>query len=72
MFSDEEREYALQQLHRKNLDGRFEIGIKKLLMIVEVASQSTNKVEKFVQSLSATQIPGLSADNAAFQIQRYT
>jgi hypothetical protein len=38
-----------------DLDNSFEIGIKKLLMIVEVATQSNNKVEKFVQAIGAAQ-----------------
>lgn len=55
LFTDEERDLAMRRLHQMDLDNNFEIGIKKLLMIVEVATQSNNKVEKFVQSIGAAQ-----------------
>jgi hypothetical protein len=56
IFTDEERELTLQRLHSKKLDDRFEIGIKKLLMNLEVASQSSNKVDKFVQTIYAARV----------------
>jgi hypothetical protein len=33
------------------LDGHLSIGVKKLLMIVEMARQDVDKVEKFVNTL---------------------
>ncbi|GAB5588917.1 transport between ER and Golgi ATPase protein [Umbelopsis nana] len=55
LFTDDERELTMHRLHQMDLDNSFEIGIKKLLMIVEVATQSNNKVEKFVQAIGAAQ-----------------
>ncbi|CAM0137867.1 transport between ER and Golgi ATPase protein [Umbelopsis sp. WA50703] len=56
LFTDNERELALYQLQQEKLDRYFEIGIKKLLMVAEVASQSAKKVEKFVESIKSCRI----------------
>jgi hypothetical protein len=38
-------------LNAMGIDGRFSIGIKKLLMIIEMARQDVDKAEKFVNAL---------------------
>jgi hypothetical protein len=56
LFTDEEREQTVRHLEEMDLDNKFRIGIKKLLMNVEVASLGNNKVEKFVDTIKAARI----------------
>ncbi|KAI3654864.1 hypothetical protein MP228_000244 [Amoeboaphelidium protococcarum] len=51
LFSDAEYQQAVQRLQSYNLDGQIYIGIKKLLMIIEMARQDVDKVEKFISAL---------------------
>lgn len=51
LFSESERQQAFQLLRESGIDGKFSIGIKKLLMIVEMARQDVDKVEKFVNTI---------------------
>lgn len=51
MFSDRERQRAMSVLHDAGVDGKISIGIKKLLMITEMARQDTDKVEKFCNTI---------------------
>ncbi|KAL1922968.1 uncharacterized protein VTP21DRAFT_9344 [Calcarisporiella thermophila] len=49
-FTDDERQRAMVLLRQHNLD-RLNIGIKKLLMVIEMARQDVDKVDKFVNTL---------------------
>ncbi|KAJ8662918.1 hypothetical protein O0I10_001094 [Lichtheimia ornata] len=51
LFSDRERQRAMSVLHDAGVDGKISIGIKKLLMITEMARQDTDKVEKFCNTI---------------------
>ncbi|KAJ1560132.1 transport between ER and Golgi ATPase protein, partial [Nowakowskiella sp. JEL0078] len=51
VFSDPERNSALSSLRAAGVDGRISIGIKKLTMLIEMANQDSDKVEKFVNVL---------------------
>ncbi|KAJ3283376.1 transport between ER and Golgi ATPase protein [Borealophlyctis nickersoniae] len=51
-FTDPERERALQMLRTSGVASRISVGIKKLLMMAEMASQDVDKVEKFVMTLT--------------------
>ncbi|KAG2193738.1 hypothetical protein INT46_011349 [Mucor plumbeus] len=53
LFSDNERERALSILQQANMDQKLTIGVKKLLMIIEMARQDEDKVEKFVNTILA-------------------
>lgn len=53
LFSDNERERALSILQQANMDQKLTIGVKKLLMITEMARQDEDKVEKFVNTILA-------------------
>ena len=53
LFEDAERERALSLLSQANLDHKLTIGVKKLLMIIEMARQDENKVDKFVNAILA-------------------
>jgi vesicle-fusing ATPase len=51
LFSETEERRAREMLMTMGLDGHLSIGVKKLLMIVEMARQDVDKVEKFVNTL---------------------
>ncbi len=51
MFNETEHSRAMHMLVNAGIDGRFSIGIKKLLMIAEMARQDVDKVEKFVAGI---------------------
>ncbi|OBZ87652.1 Vesicular-fusion protein sec18 [Choanephora cucurbitarum] len=53
LFEDAERERALSLLSQANMDHKLTIGVKKLLMIIEMARQDENKVDKFVNAILA-------------------
>ncbi|KAK4514101.1 FAM50A protein [Mucor velutinosus] len=53
LFNDAERERALSVLKQANMDQKLTIGVKKLLMIIEMARQDEDKVEKFVNTILA-------------------
>jgi vesicle-fusing ATPase len=53
LFDDMERSRALTILGKANMDQKLAIGVKKLLMIIEMARQDENKVDKFVNALLA-------------------
>lgn len=53
LFNDMERSRALTILGKANMDQKLAIGVKKLLMIIEMARQDENKVDKFVNTLLA-------------------
>ncbi|KAI8991630.1 P-loop containing nucleoside triphosphate hydrolase protein [Mycotypha africana] len=53
LFADVERERALSYLRQANMDQKLTIGIKKLLMIIEMARQDEDKVDKFVNTILA-------------------
>lgn len=48
LFNDGEHRKAFEMLSQCNLEGKLTLGIKKLLMISEMARQDVDKVEKFV------------------------
>ncbi|KAI9203249.1 P-loop containing nucleoside triphosphate hydrolase protein [Polychytrium aggregatum] len=52
LFSDAERNQALQSLTRAGLANKLSIGIKKLLMMTEMARQDIDKVEKFINVIT--------------------
>ncbi|KAI7898973.1 P-loop containing nucleoside triphosphate hydrolase protein [Cokeromyces recurvatus] len=51
LFNDSEREEALSRLKEANMDQKLTLGIKKLLMIIEMARQDKDKVDKFVNTI---------------------
>ncbi|KAI9295448.1 vesicular-fusion protein SEC18 [Neoconidiobolus thromboides FSU 785] len=51
LFSNQEHEDAFKQLKEMGND-KIDLGVKKLLMTVEMARQDVDKVDKFVSSLS--------------------
>ncbi|KAI8394261.1 P-loop containing nucleoside triphosphate hydrolase protein [Radiomyces spectabilis] len=51
LFTDEERKRTLSILSDAKMDEKLAIGIKKLLMIIEMARQDADKIEKFVNTL---------------------
>jgi vesicle-fusing ATPase len=53
LFEDSERERAISILQQANMDQKLTIGIKKLLMIIEMARQDEDKVDKFVNTVLA-------------------
>ncbi|KAL9547866.1 hypothetical protein MBANPS3_005962 [Mucor bainieri] len=53
LFTDAERERALSILQQANMDQKLTIGVKKLLMIIEMARQDEDKVDKFVNTILA-------------------
>ncbi|CAO3656866.1 unnamed protein product [Mucor fragilis] len=53
LFNDAERERALSILKQANMDQKLTLGVKKLLMIIEMARQDEDKVEKFVNTILA-------------------
>lgn len=53
LFEDSERERAISILQQANMDQKLTIGIKKLLMIIEMARQDDDKVDKFVNTILA-------------------
>jgi vesicle-fusing ATPase len=53
LFEDSERERAISILQQANMDQKLSIGIKKLLMIIEMARQDEDKVDKFVNTILA-------------------
>jgi vesicle-fusing ATPase len=57
LFSDTELQKSMEFLHHMGLDGRLSIGIKKLLMICEMARQDVDKVEKFCGALHEECLP---------------
>lgn len=66
MFNEDERRRAFGQLQAAQVDTRLSIGVKKLLMMVEMARQDVDKVEKFVwavqdECLRSASIPGALA-----------
>jgi vesicle-fusing ATPase len=53
LFEDAERERVISILRQANMDQKLTIGIKKLLMIIEMARQDEDKVDKFVNTILA-------------------
>jgi vesicle-fusing ATPase len=53
LFNDAERQRALSILKQANMDQKLTIGVKKLLMIIEMARQDEDNVEKFVNTILA-------------------
>lgn len=53
LFDDNERERALSYLEQANMDHKLSIGVKKLLMVIEMARQDEDKVGKFVNTILA-------------------
>ncbi|KAI7868132.1 P-loop containing nucleoside triphosphate hydrolase protein [Spinellus fusiger] len=51
LFTDQERERTLSILEQAGLGNKLAIGIKKLLMIIEMARQDADKIEKFVNTI---------------------
>jgi len=52
LFSpEEEKKEALERLSISGIDQRISIGIKKLMMIIEMCRQDFDKVDKFVNTL---------------------
>ena len=51
LFSLEEKKEALERLSISGIDQRISIGIKKLMMIIEMCRQDFDKVDKFVNTL---------------------
>ncbi|RKP03847.1 hypothetical protein CXG81DRAFT_9017 [Caulochytrium protostelioides] len=52
LFTPEEQQRALMLFQQSGMDRRLSIGIKKLLMIIEMARQDMDRVDKFVSSLT--------------------
>ena len=48
MFTETERHKVFETLGQLDLEGRINIGIKKLIMMCEMARQDIDKVEKFI------------------------
>ncbi|KAG2235194.1 P-loop containing nucleoside triphosphate hydrolase protein [Thamnidium elegans] len=53
LFTEEEKARALSILSEANMDNKLAIGVKKLLMIIEMARQDEDKVDKFVNTMLA-------------------
>ncbi|KAI9277564.1 P-loop containing nucleoside triphosphate hydrolase protein [Sporodiniella umbellata] len=53
LFEDDERERALSCLEQANMEHKLSIGVKKLLMVIEMARQDEDKVGKFVNTILA-------------------
>lgn len=51
LFTDAERKRTLSLLSQAGMENKLTIGIKKLLMIIEMARQDADKIEKFVNTL---------------------
>ncbi|CAG8702218.1 11086_t:CDS:10, partial [Ambispora leptoticha] len=51
LFNDQDRQRALQTLAENGFDKKLSIGIKKLLMIIEMSKQDVDRVDKFVTTL---------------------
>ncbi|CDS07210.1 hypothetical protein LRAMOSA09733 [Lichtheimia ramosa] len=51
LFTDAERERTISLLQQAGMEQRLAIGIKKLLMVIEMARQDADKIEKFVNTL---------------------
>jgi len=51
LFSPEEKREALERLRISGIDQRISIGIKKLMMVIEMSRQDVDKVDKFVNTL---------------------
>jgi len=51
LFSDSERAYAMKSISKEIQSNYVSIGVKKLLMIAEMARQDDDKVSKFVSTL---------------------
>ncbi|ORX60980.1 AAA-domain-containing protein [Piromyces finnis] len=51
LFSDSERSYAMKSISKEIQSNYISIGVKKLLMIAEMARQDDDKVSKFVSTL---------------------
>ncbi|KAI9315985.1 P-loop containing nucleoside triphosphate hydrolase protein [Dichotomocladium elegans] len=51
LFTDAERQRTMALLQQAGMDEKLAIGIKKLLMVIEMARQDTDKIEKFVNTL---------------------
>lgn len=52
VFTDEELAQVIQQLRTSNLDGKLNIGVKKLLMVAEMAKQDdVGTTDKFLTEL---------------------
>lgn len=51
MFGEQEHKRAFDILRQANLDGRLSLGVKKLLMISEMARQDVDKLEKFTSTV---------------------
>ncbi|RKP35098.1 P-loop containing nucleoside triphosphate hydrolase protein [Dimargaris cristalligena] len=53
VFSPEERHFVINRLHTDGIEQHLSLGIKKLIMIIEMARQDpTSKLEKFMTSLN--------------------
>ncbi|KAJ3044018.1 transport between ER and Golgi ATPase protein [Rhizophlyctis rosea] len=48
VFSDNDRRRAIQTLHNSGISSRVSVGVKKLIMMADMASRDEDKVEKFV------------------------
>jgi vesicle-fusing ATPase len=58
-FTDSEKEHIMTTLRGSALESKLSIGIKKLLYIIEMASQDVDKVDKFMSTvLEEGAIPG--------------
>jgi vesicle-fusing ATPase len=51
LFTTQEKKRAVDALVASGVDKKLSIGVKKLLMLVEMARQDDDKVEKFVSCL---------------------
>ncbi|KAJ8660277.1 hypothetical protein O0I10_004139 [Lichtheimia ornata] len=51
LFTDAERQRTMSLLQQAGMEQRLAIGIKKLLMVIEMARQDADKIEKFVNTL---------------------
>ncbi|KAJ3339956.1 transport between ER and Golgi ATPase protein [Gonapodya sp. JEL0774] len=61
--SDAETQRCLKTLRNDGMEGQFSIGVKKLIMLAEMASQDADKVGKFIQLLSSSQYFSSSHNN---------
>ena len=48
VFDDRERERSIQTLRSAGLESRIGVGIKRLIMMADMASRDEDKVDKFV------------------------
>ncbi|KAI9494540.1 P-loop containing nucleoside triphosphate hydrolase protein [Zychaea mexicana] len=51
LFTDNERQRTMSLLEQAGMENKVAIGVKKLLMIIEMARQDADKIEKFVNTL---------------------